>query len=147
LNGHVTNYAPLRCALERLRASYDDCMVALRDVWSAPEPVRAAFASDAEDWHANRAETSLMLVLEPDRVRETERARADDPDRTRGLFFSHPVNRTSTNGATGSPSLASRDEGAALLAAVVEELSRRVRGALRESPPLAASYFASGANP
>ncbi len=141
LNGHVTNFAPLRCALERLRSTFDDCMVAVRDVWAAPASVRSAFSADAEDWHANAAETSVMMALDPASVRETERAGADDPDRTRGLFFSHPVNRTSRNGVTGAPSRANRERGAALFAAVVATLSEEVRAALREAPPLRASYF------
>jgi creatinine amidohydrolase len=141
LNGHVTNFAPLRCALEHLRSTDDDCMVALRDVWDGPPAAREAFSADAADWHANSAETSLMMAIAPERVREAERMTADDPDRTEGLFFSHPVNRTSANGVTGSPSLARRERGAALFAAVVEDLSERVHAALCEEAPLTASYF------
>jgi len=59
LNGHVTNFAPLRCALERLRSTFDDSMVAVRDVWAAPERVKEEFSADGDDWHANRAETSV----------------------------------------------------------------------------------------
>lgn len=141
LNGHVTNWAPLRSALELLRAEFDDCLVALRDVGGVSERVRSAYSADADDWHANCAETSLMLAVAPDRVRLEEMARADDPDRTRGLFFAHPVNRTSTNGVTGAPSRATRAAGERLLAMVVEDLSAQVLAALHEEPPLDASYF------
>ncbi len=60
VNGHVTNSAPLRCALEIIRSRYDDaprCAFAIFPN-SAPR-VRAEFFADAEDWHANAAETSL----------------------------------------------------------------------------------------
>jgi creatinine amidohydrolase len=143
LNGHVTNHAPLRCALEHLRARFDDCMVALRDVGDVSERVRAAYSADGADWHANCAETALMLAVAPDRVRADLLAGADDPDRTVGLLFSHPVNRTSTNGVTGMPSRATREAGTRLFEMVVEDLSAQVDAARRERPPLNASYFAS----
>ncbi|HEY8517336.1 MAG TPA: creatininase family protein [Candidatus Binatia bacterium] len=145
VNGHVTNAAPLRCALELLRSRFDDCMVALRDVGAVSERVRRAFLSDAEDWHANRAETSLILALSPERVRASELASADDPDRTRGLLFAHPVNRTSTNGVTGSPSGATVELGRELFAMIVDDLTEQVRAGLRERPPLEAGSFAEEA--
>ena len=142
LNGHVTNHAPLRCALEHLRSRFDDCMVALRDVGDVSPRVREEYCSDASDWHANRAETALLLAVAPDRVRGAEVAGADDPDRTGGLVFSHPVNRTSTNGVTGAPSRATREDGERLFAMIVDDLTAQVEAGLRERPPLGASYFA-----
>jgi creatinine amidohydrolase len=108
VNSHVTNLAPLRCALEMLRAEHDDLMVALINTGTLSERVRARHCADADDWHANEAETSLMLALAPDMARPDRLADADDPDRTDGCVFAHPVNRTSSNGVTGTPSLARR---------------------------------------
>jgi len=141
INGHVTNFAPLRCALEILRSRFDDLLVAIRNVAEVSPRVRAEFFADAEDWHANAAETSLIQALAPDRVRPDRIAGADDPDRTGGLFFSHPVNRTSANGVTGEPSRASAENGRRLFGMMVEDLAIQLRGALRETPPLAHSYF------
>jgi len=104
--------------------------------------VRESYCADAADWHANAAETSLMLAISPDSVRRDRIAAADDPDRTEGLFFSHPVNRTSANGVTGAPSRASREEGMRLYGWMVEDLSARVRAALAETPPLDHGYGA-----
>src|SRR5580658_2505181 len=73
VNTHVTNAAPLRCALEMVR-------------------------------------TALI-------------PQAGDPDRTAGLVFAHPVNRTSTNGVTGTPSAASAVDGEQAFAWMVEDLS------------------------
>ena len=140
VNGHVTNAAPLRCALELLRAAHDDLMVALVNTATVSERVRAAHFADAEDWHANRAETALMQALAPALVREDRIAESDDPDRTEGLVFAHPVNRTSRNGVTGSPSRASAAEGAELFAWMVEDLAALVRRGLTETPPLPHSY-------
>ncbi len=140
VNGHVTNAAPLRCALELLRAAHDDLMGALINTATVSERVRAAHFADAEDWHANRAETALMQALAPALVREDRIADSDDPDRPEGLVFAHPVNRTSRNGVTGSPSQASATEGAELFAWMVEDLSELVRRGLTETPPLPHSY-------
>lgn len=143
VNTHVTNAAPLRCALEMLRARHDDLMVALFDSATLSERVRALHTADGADWHANRAETSLMLAIAPQLTRPEALAQADDPDRTEGLVFAHPVNRTSTNGVTGSPSTASAELGRRTFEWLVEDLCELIRRGLRESPPLEHSYFSS----
>ena len=70
VNGHVTNEAPLRCALEILRARHDGFMVALVNTAQISARVKDAHFADAGDWHANDAETSLMMHLFPEIVRE-----------------------------------------------------------------------------
>jgi len=141
VNAHVTNAAPLRCALEVLRSRYDDLLVAVLNTATLSPRVTRAFNADATDWHANAAETSLMLALSPGLVRRARIASADDPDRTADLVFSHPVNRTSRNGVTGFPSRARVAAGRKLFAWMVADLARIVRRGLRETPPLDASYF------
>jgi len=84
-----------------------------------------------------------MLALAPDGVRPDRIAVAHDPDRTHGLFFSHPVNRTSRNGVTGHPATASKEHGQQLFAMMVEDLAQQIRAALTEQPPLDQSYFAA----
>ena len=133
LNGHYTNAAPLRVALETLRHRYPEMRVALRSLWDISPRVSALYHADGQDWHANAAETSLMLSLYPEGVRPEKIA--DDPDRTGGLFFSYPVSRTSENGATGRPTLATAAQGRTLCAWAVEDLSAQVRAALTEEPP------------
>lgn len=140
VNAHVTNAAPLRCALEVLRSRRDGLMVALVNTAVLSPRVRRAFCADAGDWHANSAETGLMMALEPGCVRRRTIAAADDPDRTAGLVFSHPVNRTSRNGVTGRPSLATAADGRRLFGWMVDDLSALVLRGLREKPPLAAAY-------
>ncbi len=141
INAHVTNFAPLRCALEIIRSRFDDAMVAIRNVAEVSARVRAEFFADAQDWHANAAETALMLHRAPSLVRVEKLAASDDADRTDGLIFSHPVNRTSTNGVTGFPSGATREQGARLFTWIVEDLAAQVRAAMIEQPPLPNSYF------
>jgi creatinine amidohydrolase len=140
INTHVTNFAPLRCALEMLRAEHDGFMVAVINSASISERVREQHFHDAEDWHANDAETSLMMALNPSMVREYLVEESDDPDRTENCVFSHPVNRTSVNGVTGRPSLASQEKGKQLFAWMVEDLSSTVHKGMLEESPLPYGY-------
>ena len=84
---------------------------------------------------------ALMLALAPAMVRPELLAQADDPDRTEGQVFAHPVNRTSLNGVTGTPSLATADKGREGFDWMVEDLSALVRRGLTQTPPLAHSFF------
>ena len=141
LNAHVTNAAPLRCALEMLRSEHDDLMVALVNSSTISARVRRAHFGDGEDWHANDLETSLMMDFAPEMVRRDRIAESDDPDRTEGLVFAHPVNRTSLNGVTGSPSLASAEKGRLWFSWMVDDFVALIRKGMNEEPPLPHSYF------
>ena len=140
INTHVTNAAPLRCALEMLRAEHDDMMVTVINTPMLSERVKKINFSDAEDWHANASETSLMLAVAPQIARPEKITSSDDPDRTAGLVFAHPVNRTSLNGVTGKPSLASAQQGTKLFEWMVEDLSAIIEKGKIEVPPLGYSY-------
>lgn len=141
VNTHVTNAAPLRCALEMLRAAHDDLMVALFNTATLSVRVREFHFADGDDWHANDAETSLMLAVAPELVRSNLVAEADDEDRTAGLVFAHPVNRTSRNGVTGKPSRATAVKGRQWFEWMADDLSELVLRGLTEQPPLDRSYF------
>ncbi len=141
VNAHVTNAAPLRCALEMLRAEHDDLMVSVIHTATLSARVREFHAADGADWHANDAETSVMLAISPEGVRPDLLPQADDPDRTGCCVFAHPVNRTSLNGVTGMPSLATREKGERWFGWLVEDLSELIRRGCQEVPPLPHSYF------
>jgi creatinine amidohydrolase len=89
------------------------------------------------DAHAGRTETSLMLALEPTRVR-LDRARAGP---TRPLAELMPtlrargVRAVSPSGVLGDPGGASAEEGRAVLAALVEDLCARVDAAAGTARP------------
>ncbi|MGB0665002.1 MAG: creatininase family protein [Pontibacterium sp.] len=143
INGHVTNEAPLRCGLETLRAKHDGFMVALVHTAQISPRVKTAHFSDADDWHANDAETALMMALAPDMVRPDKLTEADDPDRTDGCVFSHPVNRTSQNGVTGKPSDATAEKGEELYSWMLEDFVALLNKAVTEESPLNVSYHQS----
>ncbi len=146
INSHVTNAAPLRCALEILRHRHDGFMIALVNTADASPRVREAFSADAQDWHANQAETALMLARNRGITRPALIKDSDDPDRTAGCVFAHPVDRTSRNGVTGHPSRASLAQGRRLFRWIVADVVKIVRQGLREKSPLVPTHDANGPN-
>ena len=119
VNAHGGNPGPLSVAVDEIRRA-GQLQVGCAHWFGLTAEIAAAVTIDADDWHANRAETSLMRFLQPDLIDEA--AIVDDPDRTEGLVFSYPVNQTSSDGLTGTPSLATAEEGERLFSAVVEAL-------------------------
>lgn len=142
VNTHFGNDAPARVAVDLLRLSYlGKLQIGLVHAFQLTDTIWSEYTADAADLHANQAETSLMLHLHPELVHMDRLAEADDPDRTAGTVFSHPVAQTSLNGVTGRPSLASREQGERLFGAMVEALTLTVRRAIVEEPPLAAEHW------
>lgn len=133
VNGHVGNTAPLKVAVDEIRHAGAPRVGFVNWYELTPE-IDAAVRSDADDWHAHAAETSVMLHLRPELVDRAEIR--DDPDRTGNLVFSYTVAETSVDGLTGSPSRGTAAEGARLLEAAVAALAERVERARREKPPL-----------
>jgi creatinine amidohydrolase len=136
VNSHFGNDAALRCAVDRLRFDFAGRLfAAVRNTWALTQSIATKFSRDAADWHANEAETSLLLHIAPHLVR-TE-CIVDDPDRTAGCIFPHMVAHTSTNGVTGRPSEANAEYGASLLEEIAAALAALIRSARTEEPPLA----------
>jgi len=134
MSGQIPNAAPLRSALEILRAKFPDLQIAQKHVFEVSLPVKAAYEADATSAHAGAAETALLLHLAPQLVR-TERI-FDDASRTRDLVFSYAVPQTSVEGHTGSPSLATAEMGAELFEQIVRDWTFLVKKALIEVAPL-----------
>lgn len=143
VNAHFGNDAPARVAVDEIRLEWmGRLQVGLVHAFDLGEGVRDAYFDDADDLHANRAETSLMLHLCPEWVHTDRLSDSDDPDRTGGTVFSYPVAQTSLNGVTGSPSGASAEEGERLFAAMVDGLAERLERAKSEDPPLSEEHWA-----
>lgn len=140
VNSHFGNDASLRVAVDQLRLKYLGKMqIGVVNTFSLSQSIRDYFFLDAEDLHANRAETDLMLHLAPETVSMEEVE--DDPDRTEGTVFSYPVSQTSLNGVTGRPSEGTAERGAELFFEMAEALTERVRAALVEAPPLPPEHW------
>ena len=140
VNSHFGNDASLRVAVDLLRTTYlGSLQVGLRHVFQLTPEIWQAYTEDADDLHANKAETDLMLFLAPEVV--DMEAVADDPDRTAGTVFSYPVAQTSLNGVTGRPSEGDADDGRRLFLAMGEALATVLEEARNEEPPLPADHW------
>jgi len=136
VNGHVGNSAPLWLACDRLRFERPDLRVGVLEWWRLTPAIAAEVTADAEDWHAHRAETALMLAIAPDLVDLVEAKTADDEDRTGELVFRYAVSQVSLTGVTGRPSEATPELGNRLWTDVVSAARQLVARARVEQPPL-----------
>jgi creatinine amidohydrolase len=136
VNGHVGNAAPLWIACDEVRHENPNARIGVMQWWDLTPEIAKRATADAVDWHANAAETSLMLALRPDLVDVDQFADADDPDRTAGLIFRYALDHVSTNGVTGQPSQASTAYGRELWHDVVVAARALVERAHQERPPL-----------
>ncbi len=136
VNGHVGNSAALWIACDRFRRRHPDDRIGVMQWWDSTPDIARRATADALDWHANAAETSIMLVLRPELVDTVAMAGADDPDRTAGSVFRYAVQHVSTNGVTGSPSLATKTAGLELWRDIVAAARDIVRRAHDEVAPL-----------
>lgn len=139
VNSHFGNDATLRTAVDRLRTDHlSRLQVGLINTFQLSPDIWEYFISDADDLHANRAETDLMLHLDPEAcdLQAIASGTADDEDRTVGKVFSYPVALTSTNGVTGKPSLGTAERGRELFVEMGEALAAALETAKTETPPL-----------
>lgn len=134
VNAHATNGPPCGSAVLQLRHELPDLRLRLVTVWDLNDEIGAAYREDAPDFHANAAETSLMLHVEPGLV-QLDRA-VDEPDRTVGLVFQYAVPLTTSSGIVGSPSRATPEHGSELFGAIVDALADLLEQARAEQDPL-----------
>lgn len=142
INTHFGNDAPARVAVDQLRLTYmGELQIAFLNAFQLTDPIWKEYTKDAEDLHANQAETALMLHLYPELVQRDKLSYCDDPDRTTDTVFSYPVAQTSLNGVTGEPSKATAEEGKQLFESIIEALVKTIHKALTEEPPLPAEQW------
>jgi creatinine amidohydrolase len=141
VNAHVGNTAALSVAGDHLRLEQDGIRVGVVNWWQLDEWVTREVSADGEDWHANRAETSLLLALTPEFVDMSKAATADDHDRSAGLVFRYTARELSTNGVTGRPSSATPELGIRIRERVVAALVELVKRARDEAPPLVGGHI------
>ncbi len=135
VNSHWGNTSSLRCAIDRLRFDHSGhFQIGLKNSFEFTRSIWGQFIDDGEDFHANRAETALMLYLDEKSVRKEKIA--DDPDRTAGKVFTYVVPQTSTNGVTGHPSRATVEDGRRLFVEMGDALAAYVASARTETSPL-----------
>ena len=135
VNSHFGNDASLRVAIDRIRTDFvGEFQIGHRNTFQLSDEIWNYFISDAEDLHANKAETDLMLHLAPETV-DMSKAE-DDPDRTVGKIFSYPVAQTSLQGLTGKPTEGTAEAGEKLFNQMGDALAEILTAAKVEQPPL-----------
>src|SRR5918993_51622 len=133
VNGHATNGPPCQSAILQLRHELPDLRPRFVSIFDLTPEIARRYAEDAADFHANEAETSMLLHLAESQV-HLERA-ADEPDRTAGRVLSYPMPAVTGSGVVGSPSTASAERGADLVERLVEALAELLRQARAERDP------------
>ena len=135
VNSHFGNDASLRVAIDKVRTGrIGQFQIGHKNTFALTPEIWKEFVSDAEDLHANKSETDLLLHLAPESVDHD--AIEDDPDRTVGAVFSYPVAQTSIHGLTGKPSLGNPADGERIFDKMVAALSAILETAKSETPPL-----------
>jgi creatinine amidohydrolase len=133
VNGHATNGPPCESAVLQLRHELPDLRPRFVSLFDLSPEIAARYREDAPDFHANEAETSLVLTVAESQVR-LDRA-VDEPDRTVGRVLSYAVPSVTTSGVVGTPSTASAERGAELLGLLVEAVADLLARARAERDP------------
>jgi creatinine amidohydrolase len=133
VNSHATNGPPAQSALLTLRYETPGLKARFVSLFDFTREAEAAYFADASDPHANEAETSLIMHLDPNLVR-TERI-TDEVDRTLGRVLNYAMPDVTVSGVVGSPSLASPLSGATLFTELVSGLRALLTRARAETFP------------
>jgi creatinine amidohydrolase len=139
LNGHGGNIDTMQLALRRLQPRFRDRQLAAASYWdlAARELAELAEGPRKVMGHACEFETSMMLALRPELVRQDEIS--DDPPREdpvlRGLFLAEDMHQRTDHGAVGYPRRATAQKGRAFLDAAVGRTAEVVQSLLRRPLP------------
>ena len=133
VNGHATNGPPCQSAILQLRHELPDLRPRFVSMFDLTPEIAARYTEDAPDFHANEAETSMLLHLDESQVRADKAV--DEPDRTMGRVLSYPMPAVTRSGVVGAPSTASAERGAALVEQLVDALADLLARARAEQDP------------
>ncbi len=133
VNGRATNGPPCQSALLQLRHELPDLRPRFVSIFDLSPQIAARYTEDAADFHANEAETSMMMHLEPGAVDLS--AVAHEPDRTVGRVLLYPMPAVTTTGVVGTPSGAAAARGAALFDQLVDAMAALLDSARAERDP------------
>lgn len=142
LNTGVSTNRALQPAAELLAA--EGILLTYTDLLKSLEPVEKQVLRQAGGTHADEAETSMMLYLAPETVDMTK-AVADFQPKKQGGFTRDPngTKTYSASGVWGDPTLATREKGevlvAALVAAMLADIAALRTAALPVATPGAAT--------
>jgi creatinine amidohydrolase len=133
VNGHATNGPPCQSALLQLRHELPELRPRFVSLFDLTPAIAARYTEDAPDFHANEAETSMLLHLAPEHV-APEKA-VDEPDRTVGRVLLYPMPAVTSSGVVGTPSSATAERGEELFEQLTSALAELLTAARDEQDP------------
>lgn len=134
VNSHATNGPPCQSGLLTLRHELPYLRTRFVSLYDITTQATAAYLDDADDPHANEAETSMLMHINPELVYR-ERA-LDEVDRTVGRVLTYSMPQVTVSGVVGSPTTASAASGELLFTAIVEGITELLIRARAETDPL-----------
>ena len=134
VNGHATNGPPCQSAILQLRHELPDLRLRFVSIFDLTPEIAARYTEDAPDFHANEAETSMLLHLAAEQVRPDRIV--DEPDRTVDRVLQYDMPSVPASGVVGAPSTATAARGAELVELLVDALEALLVTARAERPPL-----------
>jgi len=139
LNGHGGNTDPLRVALRRLQEAFPNRILAGAPYWSiASDAIQDTLEGPYRHVeHACEFETSMMMRLRPDLVREDRIPPPSDlgADVVEGLFVAKDMAQRTQEGVAGRPDLAEPGKGNVLFHRVVHRVCVAMEAVGREPIP------------
>ncbi|PWT88237.1 MAG: creatininase [Proteobacteria bacterium] len=139
LNGHGGNVDTMHMALRRMQPRYRDRLLGAASYWELANKELALLAAGPRKMmgHACEFETSMVMALRPELVRQNEVA--DDPPkddvRLRGLYTAEDMRQTTDHGAVGYPESSSAEKGTLFLEAAIGRTTEVVRALLARRLP------------
>jgi creatinine amidohydrolase len=133
VNGHGGNIDPLAVASRELAVAYNFPIVATTPWFLAPAKIAAIFESDTAPKHACEGETSVMMAIARDIVKEHKldeaMQQAPTPVQAPAGFsrFYSFSERAPITGTWGDPRTATAEKGARFLAVQAEALAEAIR--------------------
>lgn len=130
LNGHGGNIAALSIIVDSLSQASNVCLMSATYWNVAAEEFGHILDGQKNLLHACEAETSMMMVLEPELVDDVAASKVLAPcggfGEVRGAHRARNMAEISPNGVVGSPHLATLQKGEALLNAAATALAQRM---------------------
>ena len=139
LNGHGGNIDPMRVVARCLHDDYPKALIAAGCYWDGADQLLDSELQGEPRYvgHACEFETSMMMHLRPELVRQDQIRQADSliPGQLDGIDIARDMKQRTSCGYTGRPDLASAEKGMKLmdgivmrLKAIIEDLLRQPRG-------------------
>lgn len=132
-NSHGGNIIAMQQILDELAPSSDATLVATTYVSEAGEELSQLLEDQPGVMHAGEAETSMMMVCEPDLVDDSDLAGLASPmdgkkflQAGKGSYRWRPFAHVTHNGLAGNPARANIDKGERLLEAAAEAVARLI---------------------